>query len=517
MAPQSNWGAISKSAVLSGLFFIAQQAWAAPDTPGETASAANVQAVEIPAPGGDIFAQPGTQSQDESGVKIAEVGLDAALRFGATKEPLSDVLNKNGDAGLGMALRFEDMLYRGGSVRNDLLPFYLYEGDFFYLQAYRVGVKLLPESKKRFDVFLTHRFEGYPYDVTPPILAGMAMRRAGVDAGFCYQWQGDWGNYFGEYLHDVSGASMGNEFQLGYSYDRRTDGLMLTPSLVFAARDDKLNDYYYGVRPSEATPFRPAYKAGAGINIRIGIDARYDLTKHWRLVGGVFSTHWSDMVRYSPIVESRVQIGSFVGLDYDFEPAKRPFQATDPLIIKVLHGKATDCNFLPIIELSCTSTRTVDHTSVDGLELGKSFVDNFNGWPLDFVGYIALLHHDERGLQPDSWQFNGYMKAYFHGFPWEEHVHTRLGFGVGLSYAQRVPYVEERDLVRRGRNTSRLLNYLDPSIDVSLGDIFGIRSQHDTYFGLGVTHRSGIFGTAQVLGNVNGGSNYIYSYIEWRI
>jgi len=96
-------------------------------------------------------------------------------------------------------------------------------------------------------------------------------------------------------------------------------------------------------------------------------------------------------------------------------------------------------------------------------------------------------------------------------------VRTRLGFGIGLSYAQKVPFVEQRDQTLRGRNSSKILNYLDPSIDVSVGDLFGVRSMSETYLGVGVSHRSGIFGTSQVLGNVNGGSNYIYSYLEWKM
>jgi outer membrane protein len=74
--------------------------------------------------------------------------------------------------------------------------------------------------------------------------------------------------------------------------------------------------------------------------------------------------------------------------------------------------------------------------------------------------------------------------------------------------------MEQRDQAVRGRDTSRLLNYMDPSIDVSLGDVIGSRRLRETYVGLGVSHRSGIFGSSQLLGNVNGGSNYIYSYLE---
>jgi outer membrane protein len=74
-----------------------------------------------------------------------------------------------------------------------------------------------------------------------------------------------------------------------------------------------------------------------------------------------------------------------------------------------------------------------------------------------------------------------------------------------------------RDQLARGRSSSRLLNYMDPSVDISLGDLIGVRSMSETYVGLGVSHRSGIFGNSRLFGNVNGGSNYIYSYVEWRM
>ena len=206
-----------------------------------------------------------------------------------------------------------------------------------------------------------------------------------------------------------------------------------------------------------------------------------------------------------------------LGVLYDFSPQREAVPRSKPLIVKLLVGKSTGCNLLPIMELRCASTDTPDQTRVAGIEIGRPFVQRLNGWPLDIVGYLGLLHHDERGLQPDSWQFNAYVKAYWYGFPWSDRVRTRVGFGTGLSYAERIPYVEARDQAQRGRGTSYLLNYLDPSIDVSLGDIFGVRSMHETYFGFGVTHRSGIFGSSQLFGNVDGGSNYIYTYVEWPL
>ena len=75
-----------------------------------------------------------------------------------------------------------------------------------------------------------------------------------------------------------------------------------------------------------------------------------------------------------------------------------------------------------------------------------------------------------------------------------------------------MPYTEVTS--QKGKTTSRLLSYLDPTIDISVGDVLGVRSLKETYIGFGVSHRSGVFGASRLLGNVSGGSNYIYTYVE---
>jgi outer membrane protein len=287
---------------------------------------------------------------------------------------------------------------------------------------------------------------------------------------------------------------------------------------VLAARNARLNDYYYGVSSSEAAADRPAYQPGAGVNATVGLNARYDLTDRWHFLAGVSATLWSSGVRKSPIVEDRVRLAAFGGLAYEFTPTPvKDDRDRVPLTFKILHGRSSPCNLLPIMELRCRSIDTEDRTSVDSFEVGWPFIETPNGWPVAIAWYAGLLRHEERGLQPDFLQINLYLKAYYWGFTWSERVRTRIGFGGGLSYAQAVPFVEARDQAQRGRNTSKLLQYLAPTIDFSVGDLFGSRELRETYFGVGVSHRSGMFGMGQIFDNVSGGSNYIYTYIEWKM
>jgi len=436
----------------------------------------------------------------------------------ASSDFLEEMLTESGGAGWGVVARAERSPYRGAGVRYDLLPVYLYESEHFYLHAYRAGLKADFGSDKRVNAFLSHRFESYPVDQVPSSLAGMSPRIPQTDFGLSYEQRFDWGNVFGEALRDVSGISEGAELRLGYSLQRRRGNLRLSPYFMLAARDARLNDYYYGVLPSEAAADRPAYSPGGGVNTTVGLNARYDLALRWHFVAGASATFWSDGVRSSPIVDNRTQLAVFGGLAYEFVPTPRKEDVTRlPVTFKLLHGKSTDCNLLPIMELGCRSTTTEDNTSVDSFEVGWPFVETPHGWPVRIAWYTGLLRHEERGYQPDFWQLNVYLKAFYWGFPWSERVRTRIGFGGGLSFAQAVPYVEARDQAARGRNTSKLLQYLDPTIDVSVGDLIGDKALRETYVGLGVSHRSGIFGMAQLFSNVNGGSNYIYTYVEWQM
>lgn len=442
--------------------------------------------------------------------------LLASLAAQASDYPLVDPLPEGG-AGSGGIGRVTQSIYRGEGVRFDYLPANLFFGERVYLHADRIGIKKDVDATLRLDIFLAHRYEGTPLDGVPPALAGMAIREAGTDLGFGYRQRTSWGTAFGEVLHNVDGESRGSEFRLGVRQERARGRLRYWPQATLAWRDAKLNDYYYGVLPNEATATRPAHAPGAGLNLELALYASYPLGAHWKALAGVSVTQWAGGVRRSPVVEGGLQPALSFGLLYDHSPQPWPVPDTRPLLVKAAYGKATDCNLAKIVLWRCTSTRTPDETRVAGLELGRTLIERVNGWNVDIVGYVGLLHHDENGRQPDSWQLNAYFKSYWYGLPWRHRVNTRLGIGSGLSYASRVPFVEGQDQLRRNRPSSKLLTYLDPSIDFSVGDLVGVRKMKDTYLGIGVTHRSGIFGFAQLLNNVNGGSNYIYTYVEFAL
>lgn len=439
------------------------------------------------------------------------------LAASADIDALVDILGEPGSAGLGLLTRAQPSPYRGAGDRFDFVPLYLYEGERIFLHATRAGIKLINHADDRLDLVLNYRFEGFPVPDIPPELEGMKTREPSADLGFAYRRFTGWGTLHGTLLYDAFHVHSGFEARLGYSYDWTRGRWTLRPNALLAFRSAKLNDYYYGVLPEEALPTRPAYAPGAGLNAWLGLYGSYQLSEGWHLIAGAGVQLLDRAIANSPIVKTGTLPSVFLGAAYDFGSHSRPEREGNPLYVKVLYGQATECKLFDIVTFRCFDTDTPDATSIAAIELGKPLAERVNGWPMDFVGYLGLLRHFENGRQSDSWQVNGYVKVFYYGFPWSKHVRTRAGLGAGFAYAERAPWEEVRDAAESGGTTSRLLNYLDPTVDFNLGDVVRFKRLKDTWLGIGISHRSGVFGTSQLLNNVDGGSNYIYTYIETKI
>ena len=429
---------------------------------------------------------------------------------------LGSILQEPGSAGLGFLIRTTPSPYAGAGSRNALLPLYLYEGERFFLRSTQAGMKLWNDDSQGVELFVERRLEGFPEDEQPLSLEGMDVANTGADLGARYFLRNDRSIWDVTLRRDVSSTSGGTEFRTSYGYRFGESRWALQPVVTLAWRDRDLNDYYYGVAASEQTPGRPEYEARSGWNATMALFGRYRVFSDWELIGGLSATRLSGAISDSPVVDRQWLWGATAGLAYDFGNGTTRWHADDtPVYVKLLYGRdsAEGCHLARIMTFKCTSLNSETPTDIVGVHFGRPFVSGLRGWPLDFVGYVGVLRHKERGFQPDVWRVDAYMKAYYYGFPWRDRVTTRVGFGFGLSYADAVPYAEAQSLAARERNSSRLLNYLDPTIDINLGDLFGDRNR-ELYLGLGVSHRSGIFGSSQMLGTVNGGSNYIYVYLE---
>jgi len=187
-------------------------------------------------------------------------------------------------------------------------------GERFYVNSLQAGVWLLDSEDKKLRLGLAAQARiGWDAE-DGELTKGMDDRKFSVDVGPVLRWQTDYGTFNAQWGFDVGGASKGNTIDLQYIKSLvRTDKWRLNGTLGMGWNDQKFNDYYFGVSASEATNIRPAYKAGSGIELKVGLNGAYTLSPNSVFLFGTNVTRLGDKQADSPIVETRIQPVVYVG------------------------------------------------------------------------------------------------------------------------------------------------------------------------------------------------------------
>lgn len=418
--------------------------------------------------------------------------------------------------GLGIGFRMENTPYRGQDPIYDLLPLISYEGTRTYLRGTRGGIKVLDRDNIKVDLIAQFRLNRYTGE-SNSYLRGMTRERA-FEGGLSVLVPSRYGEFAVEVLGDSSNTHRGHELSFIYARPLQFGELRLRPTVSVNRLSRDLANYYFGVTDAEALADRPQYRPGPSTNVRIGIDASYPITTNGYLYGGLGFTRYDNEISDSPIVNAQYRFTAFAGYLYRFGNGNAdrpdPGPATDGRwSFRVARGWNAEASLLGIVP-GGDFTLSPERTGVWSFEIGRLLDERFRGWPVDVYVKGAYKRYLDQGLQPDSNGYALYIKAYYYGFPWSDWVKTRFGFGEGLSYADRIPILERRSIEEKNPNASKLLNYLDVSFDVSVGDIVRAKKLKDVYLGFAVIHRSGVFGFSDLFGGVDGGSNYNSVYIE---
>lgn len=135
-----------------------------------------------------------------------------------------------------------------------------------------------------------------------PVFAGMETRDYGSSAGVNAVLETPFGLFTASHLVDVSDSSDGSLTTLAYGLPLYTTSRFFVYGSIGAnIFDDNWNDYYYGVRESEATDSRASYQAGRSINPFIDVSASYGINNHWSISQGATLTFLDDTVIDSPL------------------------------------------------------------------------------------------------------------------------------------------------------------------------------------------------------------------------
>jgi outer membrane protein len=151
-----------------------------------------------------------------------------------------------------------------------------------------------------------------------PALAGMEDRDSSWEAGFALAGENRLGFAELTLFRDILGRSGGTKLRLELGKTIRSGRWTLVPSVLAIGLSSDYNDYYYGVKASEARPGRPAYAAGSGINLAVQTYLMFDLTPRWHLLGNLRVDRLSSEITDSPIVDSDWMWSGMVSLLYSF-------------------------------------------------------------------------------------------------------------------------------------------------------------------------------------------------------
>jgi outer membrane protein len=211
--------------------------------------------------------------------------------------------------------------YKGIDPKVIGIPFIMYEGKDWSFRGTRFDYKLAKDGPWTVKGLLRLRMEGYDEDDSSA-LKGMDDRDITLDAGLCFAYSKRWGTVSIDAVTDTLGENKGQEISLSYSKPMvKPFGfkkLFMAPFAGVEWRTSSLNNYYYGVRPGEATAQRPAYNAGDDANIFIGLTGNYQMNEQWSIFG-LFKNQWiGDEIRESPIVNKGYVITVVSGLIYSF-------------------------------------------------------------------------------------------------------------------------------------------------------------------------------------------------------
>lgn len=222
------------------------------------------------------------------------------------------------DLGLGGTVITSE--YKDTRLAGSTLPLLGYEGERFYLRGVAGGVHLFRTEWFEFNAQLSYLPQHFYADNSDDwhmrrlddryssLLAGLNARAVtpvgllGVTAST-----------------DVLGYSNGIIVDGNYSLPFRFDLLSLVPTVGLQWTDVNYNDYYYGVKPSEARRSGfSVYEPAGSVSPYAGLTARLQFSEHLSGFASARAIFLSQEITDSPMVDSSEKYSLSLGVMYKF-------------------------------------------------------------------------------------------------------------------------------------------------------------------------------------------------------
>lgn len=398
--------------------------------------------------------------------------------------------------GVTMAVRSTTVPFVGTEKSaSDVFPLFYYTGESFFLKGDHGGLRLWESDKAGLNAVARYRFLDVPDEYSEEFQGGT------VDSGLqLYLKLNDKTQLQFDALSDPDGR-IHSELRLAGDY--RNGCWSLFPELELRFTGAKFNTRYYGLGATDLD---------RGLEVGASLKGRRQVRGNWHIeTKGEVSFLGSEATN-SPLIEDSVEWEFYVGLGL-FDTTEKPvsnLKAQPYWRVSEAWGTSSDLQNMIFGE-----HKTVDGADVRSTSIfyGHPLSDTLFGAPIEMYLTSGMLYHHASDVQGNSLEFAlGFKGFYTFDTPWR----TRLGIAEGISYADTVTFYEREELAEKGSSESRLLNYIDVTFDVNVGDITQSDRLEDLWLGTGIHHRSGIYGSSSAFGNISGGTNFSSVYLQWH-
>jgi outer membrane protein len=270
-------------------------------------------------------------------------------------------------------------------------------------------------------------------------------------------------------------------------------------------KTSRFNTRYYGLELEDT---------GAGVELGVGASFMYSVASNFFVFARGEAALLDGAARDVSFVNRDLTAQGFLGFGFKNDRTRTtPSVQTSKRYLRLAHGWVTPSSLAEIMSFKAESDP--DNHQMTSVFYGHPLSDTLLGIPIQVYMHTGLGWY-WANRKPGVLEFVVAAKLYY-TIPLP--VRLKLGFAEGWSWVTDIPYVEDTELRAKGYEPSPLLNYLDFSVDVNMGDLFGWIGARETldrtWLGYDIHHRSAIFETAQQFGRIKGGSNVQMVYLQY--
>ncbi len=380
---------------------------------------------------------------------------------------------------------------------TSFVPMMFYQGETFFIRGIEGGAHLYQQSDWQVNAMARMRFFDIPAEFQNQVQGdtidlGLQLRRTTGKNSFLDV----------ELFSDLEGNPYGNVSKSWYFQHNSWEFI---PKLSARYKSASFNSHYFALEELSDQ------RIGAGIELNANLEARYHVSSNFYLLGSIGATALDSNAYNADIVEQRWQSEAYLGFAFFNDITKEKKADLDNHgYLRVAHGWATPSNIGDI--LAGDTVKDEYNNQLTSIFYGLPLTDQLFSLPLDMYLTTGFVWHWNSEVQSSEQEYVLAIKAYY-TISWP--VRWRIGLAEGLSYVSDVTYIERIEMEEKGYRPSELMNSIDFTLDINLGDVFNVNALKETWLGYSIHHRSSIFEKASQFGRIKGGSNYNSVYLQF--